>query len=69
MKFERGDLVVLKKGSWKQDFVGKVGIVLNAVRHEPRFILYEVRVFGKKDTVRATARFFEHITKGNENAI
>lgn len=69
MKFERGDLVVLKKGRWKEDYIGNIGIVLNAIRHEPRFIIYEVRVFGKKDTVRATARFFEHINEGNDNAV
>lgn len=63
MKFQRGDLVVLKKGRWNKEHVGSIGIVLNAVRHEPRFIIYEVRLFGKNTTVKATAHHFEFISK------
>ena len=45
MKFQKGDLVLLKQGTGyfgkKSDLPGSVGIVLRVKRHEPHFVLYE----------------------------
>jgi hypothetical protein len=65
MKFQKGDLVLLKKGNHyfgkTSDLPGSVGIVLRIKRHEPHFVLYEVMVFGKNVNVRAPARCFDHL--------
>ena len=65
MKFQKGDLVLLKQGTGyfgkKSDLPGSVGIVLRVKRHEPHFVLYEVMVFGKNVNVRAPARCFDHL--------
>ena len=70
MKFRKGDLVRLKKGHYfgkGNTLPGSIGLVLQAKRHEPHFILYEVLVFADKVmNVRAPARCFEHLEINQE---